>query len=137
MNLETVKIPGSPVGLSYTLGMDFISTPDENECVGTMPVDERNIQPWGVLNGGAALSLAETTAGLGSIALCPGQIVSGICIDGHHIHPAHNGDTVTATARIIHRGRHTHVWSVDIKNRGGELISHVTVTNYISAPSKQ
>jgi len=134
MNLDSVKVPGRPVGLSYTLGMEFVSTPDENECVCTMPVDDRNIQPWGVLNGGAALSLAETTAGLGSIALCPGHIVSGICIDGHHVHPAAKGDIVTATARILHKGRHTHVWNVEIKNRKGELISYATVTNYISAP---
>ncbi|MBQ0006223.1 MAG: PaaI family thioesterase, partial [Alistipes sp.] len=101
---------------------------------GTMPVDERNIQPWGILNGGAALALAETTAGLGSVALCPGHIVSGICIDGHHVHSAFKGDTLTATARILHRGHHTHIWDVDIKNGNGELISHVNVTNYISAP---
>lgn len=62
-------------GLSNTLGMEFISTPEPDTCKATMKVDERNKQAFGFLSGGASLALAENLAGVGSIALCPGKSV--------------------------------------------------------------
>ena len=44
-------------GLSNTLGMDFISTPEPDMCVARMKVDDRNRQPFGFLSGGASLAL--------------------------------------------------------------------------------
>ena len=44
-------------GLSNTLGMDFISTPEPDMCVARMKVDDRNRQPFGFLSGGASLGL--------------------------------------------------------------------------------
>ena len=52
--------------LSTALGMEFISTPDDDMCMATMKVDERNRQPFGFLSGGASLALAENLAGVGS-----------------------------------------------------------------------
>ena len=40
-------------------------------------------------------------------------------------------DTVTAYARLLHKGSALHVWNVDIKDTSGDLISNVRVTNYI------
>ena len=60
-------------GLSKTLGMHFISTPEPDTLQASMKVDERNRQPFGFLSGGASLALAENVAGIGSLALCPGQ----------------------------------------------------------------
>ena len=73
MDVEKVKklIERMP-NLSTALGMDFISTPDDDICMATMKVDERNRQPFGFLSGGASLALAENLAGVGSTALCPG-----------------------------------------------------------------
>ncbi len=96
-----------------------------------MPVDERNTQPFGFLSGGAILALAETLAGVGSCALCPGQICVGMNVQANHVHSALQGDTVTATAHIIHRGATTHVWGVEVRNGKDELVSNISVTNYI------
>lgn len=54
MDVEKVKklIERMP-NLSTALGMDFISTPDDDICMATMKVDERNRQPFGFLSGGA------------------------------------------------------------------------------------
>ena len=51
--------------------------------------------------------------------------------------PVIEGDTVTAYARLLHKGRTLHVWNVDIKNTAGELISNVRVTNYIIKQPKK
>lgn len=52
MNLETIKEKlRRSDGLSNTLGMNFISTPEPDMCVASMKVDERNRQPFGFLSG--------------------------------------------------------------------------------------
>ena len=44
--------------------------------------------------------------------------------------------TVTAFARLLHKGTTLHVWNVDITNTAGELISNVRVTNYVIKSKK-
>lgn len=137
MNIENIKtiIERKP-GLSSALGMHFISTPEPDSCKATMKVDERNRQPFGFLSGGASLALAENLAGVGSCALCPDKICVGINVSGEHVLAVQEGDTVTATARIVSKGRKLHVWDVSIVNSKGELISTVHVTNYVITPKK-
>jgi uncharacterized protein (TIGR00369 family) len=55
----------------------------------------------------------------------------GIEVSGSHVKAVSEGDTVTAYARLLHKGGSLHVWQVDIKNTADELISNVRVTNYI------
>lgn len=123
-------------GLSKTLGMHFISTPEPDTLQATMKVDERNRQPFGFLSGGASLALAENLAGIGSLAACPGQIAVGINVSGTHVLAVSEGDTVTAYGKLIHKGRTLHTWQVEIKNGAGELICNVQVTNYVFTPKK-
>jgi len=57
----------------------------------------------------------------------------GMTVSGNHVHAARKGDTVVATARIIHRGHKTHVWQVEVRNEATqELVSMVMVTNSVS-----
>lgn len=138
MNVDRIKeiIEKSP-NLSTALGMHFISTPDDDMCIATMKVDERNRQPFGFLSGGASLALAENLAGVGSSALCPGKICVGVSVSGDHVKAVEEGDTVTALAHLVSKGRKLHVWDVQINNSNGELISTVHVTNYIITPKEK
>ena len=132
MNVDHIKqILERQDGLSNTLGMEFLSTSEEDTCMARMKVDERNRQPFGFLSGGASLALAENLAGVGSLALCPDKISVGISVSGSHIKAVSEGDTVTAYGRLLHKGRTLHQWLVEIKNSRGELISSVQVTNYV------
>ena len=132
MNVDHIKqILKRQDGLSNTLGMEFLSTSEEDTCMARMKVDERNRQPFGCLSGGASLALAENLAGVGSLALCPDKISVGISVSGSHIKAVSEGDTVTAFGRLLHKGRTLHQWLVEIKNSRGELISSVQVTNYV------
>ena len=138
MDIEFIKEKiGRQLGLSNTLGMEFLSTPEPDTCMAKMKVDERNRQPFGFLSGGASLALAENLAGVGSLALCPHKIGVGISVSGSHVKAVLEGDVVTATARLMHKGRTLHQWQVEIVNSAGELISTVQVTNYIISPAKQ
>lgn len=132
MYLETIKEKlRRSDGLSNTIGMNFISTPEPDMCVASMKVDERNRQPFGFLSGGASLALAENVAGVGSMVLCPSKICVGINVSGEHVKAVLEGDTVTAYGRLLHRGKTLHVWHIEIKNENGDLVSSVQVTNFI------
>ena len=132
MNIEYInEIINARPNLSTALGMEFISTPDDDTCMARMKVDERNRQPFGFLSGGASLALAENVAGVGSSSLCPGCLCVGIEVSGSHVKAVVEGDTVTAYARLAHKGTTLHVWNVEIRNTCDELISTVRVTNYV------
>ena len=89
-------------------------------------------QPFGILHGGATLALAETVAGLGSMITCqPDEIVVGMQVSGNHISSAHEGDTVRAVATIVHKGRSSHVWNVDVFTSTNKLVSSIRVVNSV------
>ncbi|MEJ7746102.1 MAG: hotdog fold thioesterase, partial [Luteimonas sp.] len=111
------------LGIRFTeLGPDYLR--------GTMPVDARTLQPYGLLHGGASVALAET---LGSTAggLCVDadtQGVVGIEINANHLLGVREG-TVTGTARALHLGRSTQVWEIRIEDDHARLacISRLTL----------
>ena len=113
------------LGITYTY-----VTPQRVEA--TMPVDHRTRQPFGILHGGATLALAETVAGLGSMMLArPDETVVGMQVSGNHLSSAHEGDTVRAVATVVHAGRSSHVWNVDVFTSIGKLVSSIRVVNSI------
>ena len=137
MDVEKMKeLIGKQPNLSTVLGMNFISTPEDDMCMATMKVDERNRQPFGFLSGGASLALAENLAGVGSCSICPGKICVGVSVSGEHVKAVVEGDTVTAKAQLVSKGRKLHVWDVRITDTGGNFISTVHVTNYVIEPKK-
>jgi len=113
------------LGIQYTYA-------SHDRIEATMPVDHRTRQPFGILHGGATLALAETVAGLGSMVICnPDEFVVGMQVSGNHISSAHEGDTVRAVATIVHKGRSSHVWNVDVFTSTGKLVSSIRVMNSV------
>lgn len=113
------------LGIQYTYA-------DAGRIEATMPVDERTRQPFGILHGGATLALAETIAGLGSMVIAnPDEIVVGMQVSGNHISSAHEGDTVRAVGTIIHKGKSSHIWNVDVFTSTDKLVSSIRVMNSI------
>ena len=117
--------------LMGNLGIQYTYASDER-VEATMPVDYRTRQPFGILHGGATLALAETVAGLGSMIICePDEIVVGMQVSGTHISSAHEGDTVRAVGTILHKGRSSHIWNVDVFTSTNKLVSSVRVVNSV------
>ncbi len=113
------------------LGMEYTHI-SEGRVEATMPVDSRTRQPFGILHGGATLALAETISGIGSMVMCgPEETAVGMQVSGNHISSAREGDTVTGIATIIHKGRSTHVWNVDVFTSENKLVSTVRVVNCV------
>lgn len=95
----------------------------EDWLQGTMPVDHRTHQPYGLLHGGASVALAET---LGSTAAmltldAEKERAVGLDINANHVRGVTSG-TVTGTARPLHLGRSTQVWEIRIEDEAGKLV---------------
>ena len=121
---------GEVLGITIEeIGADFLT--------GTMPVDARTKQPFGILHGGASVVLAET---LGSIAswLCVDRetfIGVGLEINANHIKAVGSG-RVKGICKPIHIGGRTHVWDIKIYNQHDELACISRFTAAIVAKSK-
>ncbi len=105
------------VGIVITqIGDDFLR--------GTLPVDTRTRQPFGLLHGGASVVLAETLGSLAAFLTLPDprrQQAVGLEINANHIRAVRSG-LVTGTARAEHLGRATQVWSIRIVDENDRLV---------------
>lgn len=108
--------------LGAHLGIEIVELTDER-VVATMPVDDRTRQPYGLLHGGASIALAETVASLGAAGLIDRDRFAAVGqeINGNHLRAVRSG-VVRATARPIHVGRSSQVWSIEIADEGGKLV---------------
>lgn len=104
------------------LGIEFESFA-EGEVMGSMPVDQRTHQAFGMLHGGASVVLAETLASVGAWLCCDvyRQTVVGMEINANHIRPVQSG-RVTGTAVSLHRGSQTQIWQIKISNDKEKLV---------------
>ena len=113
------------------LGIEFTGY-TETTVEARMPVHAPTPQPMGYLHGGASLALAETVGSAGSLFLVdPTKYnVFGMQVSANHISSIREG-WVIARATIIHQGRTSHVWDVEIRDEESKLISVARVTNAI------
>ena len=113
------------------LGIVFTEIGDD-WLTATMPANEKTVQPFRILHGGANVALAET---LGSVAstLCledlSVQTAVGVEINANHLKSVREGGMVTGVCRPVRVGRQMHVWQIEIRDEKGELscISRLTV----------
>jgi len=107
-----------------------ITEQGEDFLRGTMPVDARTKQPFGLLHGGSSALLAETLASLaGNLCLedpLKHQAV-GLELNANHLRAMTSG-TVTGTARALHVGRSTQVWDVRIEDEKARLVCVARLT---------
>jgi 1,4-dihydroxy-2-naphthoyl-CoA hydrolase len=124
LNAVQTSNMGGFVGIEFTeIGDDYL--------VARMPVDERTMQPLGLLHGGASCVLSETlgsVAGFMSLADMSKQTIVGVEINANHLSSARGG-FVYGTVRPIRVGRTMMVWNTEIKDEQGKLlcVSRLTV----------
>ncbi|HOX71160.1 MAG: hotdog fold thioesterase [Dokdonella sp.] len=97
------------------IGEDFVR--------GTMPVDARTKQPFGLLHGGASVALAESLGSLAANLVLDSstEMAVGLDINANHVRAATSG-RVTGTARPLHLGRSTQVWEIRIEDESARLV---------------
>jgi len=114
--------------LMAQLGIEYLAV-EEGYVKAKMPVDSRTKQPFDILHGGASLALAETIASLGSAVLVDLTKVDirGASVTANHIGAVRSG-MVYGEAKLIHRGKMTHVWDIEIADEQGNRASVARIT---------
>ena len=117
INVRSAETVVAGLGIIITeQGEDFLR--------GTMPVDARTTQQFGLLHGGSSALLAETLASVAA-NLCledpTRQQAVGVELNANHLRAVTTG-TVTGTARPLHVGRSTQVWDIRIEDEQGRLV---------------
>lgn len=110
------------LGIEFTaMGADFISA--------KMPVDHRTHQPFGLLHGGASVTLAETLGSVASHCIVDGskQFCVGLEINANHLKAVKDG-YVYGTAKAVHLGKSTHVWEIRINSEKDQLVCISRIT---------
>lgn len=123
--LERWPVTGT---LAEHLAMELVEAGDDF-LTGRMPVDHRHRQPFGQLHGGASVALAETLMSYAAnLCLDPDrQYGVGLEINANHVRAVREG-WVTGTARPVHRGSTTQVWTCDIRDEAGRLVCSSRMT---------
>ncbi|MFV5685447.1 PaaI family thioesterase [Flavobacterium sp. GB2R13] len=117
--------------LMRTLNIEYTDA-GEDYLVATMPVNPSVHQPMGLLHGGASVALAESVGSAASMLYINSDHseVRGIEISANHLKAKRDG-IVTATARIVHKGRSIHLWEIRITDEKDNLISLCKLTNMV------
>ena len=100
--------------LMQQLGIECVEIGD-TYVVATMPVDHRTHQPMGLLHGGASAALIESIGSMGSTLLIDlsKEVPVGLEVNANHVSGIKEG-FVRAVGKVIHAGKKTHLWQVDI-----------------------
>ena len=117
--------------LMQTLNIEYTDA-GEDFLVATMPVNPSVHQPMGLLHGGASVALAESVGSAASMLYVNSELseVRGIEISANHLKAKRDG-IVTATAKIVHKGRSIHLWEIRITDENNNLISLCKLTNMV------
>ncbi len=122
LNALNANTLGEVTGMTFTdVGPDFLQI--------SMPVDERTVQPAGLLHGGASAALAETAGSVASYLLIDraAQGAVGTELNCSHLRGVRTG-WVHARCTAVRVGRTVHVWRVDIRDDMDKLVCVARLT---------
>jgi 1,4-dihydroxy-2-naphthoyl-CoA hydrolase len=112
--------------LARSMGVELIEASAER-VVARMPV-KGNVQPYGVLHGGASCVLAETAGSVGAtLHAGPGRIALGVEINASHHRSATEG-YVTAVATRLSGGRTLATYDIAITDDQDQRICTARLT---------
>ena len=121
MSLEKVNKFNQGTAIK-NLGIEIIEI-TESTVSAKMPVDERTKQPMGLLHGGASVLLIESIGSIGSSLMVDleREYPVGLEVNANHLGSASSG-FVIGTGKVIHEGKKTHIWSVEIRDEESDRL---------------
>jgi uncharacterized protein (TIGR00369 family) len=112
-----------PPGLDRTFGFGYDEVSADRVVI-RWTVDERHLQPYGIVHGGVYCAAVESSASIaGAIWYAERGKVVGVSNHTNFLRAAKTGDTLTATATPLHRGRLQQLWLVEIDDQTGRSIA--------------
>jgi 1,4-dihydroxy-2-naphthoyl-CoA hydrolase len=121
-----VKVPET--NMHEALGIEMTEAGDD-VVTGRLAVTDAVRQPFGLVHGGALLTLAESLTSFGTWMGVKdnGQVAMGQEINASFLRPITDGH-VNGTARVRRRGRTAWVWEVEIADDDGRLCALMRAT---------
>ena len=128
---EQERIAFDQPDFARLLGFRLVSvSPDA--VVAQMAVTPDHANRNGVMHGGAIMALADNLGGTATIINLPeGKTTTTIESKTNFLRPIRIGDTATASAIPLHKGRTTMVWQTTITRGDGKPAAVVTQTQMI------
>ncbi|HFI0014536.1 TPA: PaaI family thioesterase [Streptococcus suis] len=103
---------------------------NEKEVLLTTKVTEKSLNPYGMAHGGFLFTLADSVAGLTTVA--GGSYSVTLQSNIHYMKAAKLGDTLSVTGSRTHDGSRTKVVEVKIENQDKQLLASASFTMFVT-----
>lgn len=129
ISAESLELINAGVGgLDATLGVRYTRIAN-GRVEAEIDVDERHLQPVGLVNGGVFSALAESTGSLAGMVAAEGKNVVGVNNNTDFISSVREG-VIHAKATPIQVGGRTQVWQILMRNNGN-LVARTTLRTMV------
>ncbi|HFI0408835.1 TPA: PaaI family thioesterase [Streptococcus suis] len=103
---------------------------NEKEVLLTTKVTEKSLNPYGMAHGGFLFTLADSVAGLTTVA--GGSYSVTLQSNIHYMKAAKLGDTLSVAGSCTHDGSRTKVVEVKIENQDKQLLASASFTMFVT-----
>lgn len=130
---EVIEVPLTDEELAFINSVEFdfaqtlglkLTYCSKDRLEGELEVQQRHLQPTGIVNGGLYCVIGETLASIAAVAASAKPAV-GMSNYTDLLGSVREGQTIRAVAEPVHVGRRTHLWRV-VMTAGDKLVA---VTN--------
>lgn len=119
------------------LGIELVSAAPE-EVVGELEVKKHLCTAGDILHGGAIMAFADNLGAIGAfLNLEPGTGTTTVESKTNFLRPAPVGEKVTATSRLVNKGRTLMLWQTELRDTRDRLIAVVSQSQIVLAPKHQ
>jgi uncharacterized protein (TIGR00369 family) len=110
-------------GFNKAMGLEFTRVTTA-EVIAEIAVDERHLQPYGLVHGGVYAGMIETLCSTGAAlaAMAAGRTAVGLESSTAFLRAARGG-VLRGRAVPVHPGRRTQVWQAEIHDEAGRLLA--------------
>lgn len=105
---------------------------NEHDVLLTTTVGEKSVNPYGIVHGGYLFTLADSVAGLTTVAL--GSYSVTLQSNINYMAAARVGDRLEVTGSCSHNGSRTKVVDVIIHNQDQKTIAKASFTMFVTGP---
>jgi uncharacterized protein (TIGR00369 family) len=122
-------------GFREYLGIKVIQR--DKECVvGELLTDERHMNGYGRVHGGALMAFADELGGLGTALNLTGGAGTTTLESKTNFFRGGQAGVLRGESIPLHRGRSTMVWQTTIRNPDGSMVAMITQTQMVLQPAK-
>ncbi len=124
-------------GLDSVLGLEWLET-TPTLVRARLVIDQRHLQPYGIVHGGVYCSIAESTASIGATvnAMQHDPENGAVGLENHttFLRAVGAGAVIDVEAAPLHAGRRTQAWQVSMRDERGRDVAASRVRLMVLRP---